>query len=67
MLVLTRKRYEMIRIGDSIAVTVLDILGNSVRLGIEAPAALSVHREEVYRAIQREQGPDVAGPGTKDA
>ncbi len=47
MLVLTRKRTESIQIGDNILVTVLDISGNRVRLGIEAPKAIPVHRSEV--------------------
>jgi carbon storage regulator len=55
MLVLSRVRDESIRIGDDIQVTVVDIRGNKVRLGVTAPKSLSVHREEVYRALKREQ------------
>lgn len=55
MLVLTRKRNESIVIGDSLVVTVVDIHGDKVRLGIDAPDDIPVHRKEVYEAIQREQ------------
>lgn len=54
MLVLTRQRDESIIIGDNIIVTVIDIRGDKVRLGIEAPSEVPVHRQEVYEAIQRE-------------
>ena len=54
MLVLSRQRDETIMIGDDIEVTVVDIRGDKVRLGINAPKAISVHRKEVYDAIRRE-------------
>ncbi len=54
MLVLSRKRDEQIVISDNIVVTVVDIRGDKVRLGIEAPKDISVHRQEVFDAIQRE-------------
>jgi len=54
MLVLSRQRDESIIIGDNIVVTIVDIRGDKVRLGIEAPAEIPVHRREVYEAIQRE-------------
>ena len=54
MLVLSRKRDESIIIGDNVVVTVVDIRGDKVRLGIEAPKEVPVHRREVYDAIQRE-------------
>ena len=54
MLVLSRQRYETIMIGDDIEVTVVDIRGDKVRLGITAPREVSVHRKEVYDAIRRE-------------
>ena len=54
MLVLTRKRNESIVINDVIRVTVVDIRGDKVRLGIEAPRDISVHRQEVYELIQRQ-------------
>lgn len=54
MLVLSRQRDESIIIGDNIVITVVDIRGDKVRLGIEAPKEVPVHRQEVYDAIQRE-------------
>jgi len=54
MLVLSRQRDESIFIGDHIKITVVDIRGDKVRLGIEAPTEIPVHRQEVYEAIQRE-------------
>jgi carbon storage regulator len=54
MLVLSRQRDESIIIGDNVQVTIVDIRGDKVRLGIVAPAEVSVHRKEVYDAIQRE-------------
>ena len=54
MLVLSRHRDESIMIGDDIVVTIVDIRGDKVRLGIEAPSDVPVHRQEVYEAIQRE-------------
>ena len=54
MLVLSRHRDESIIIGDDIVVTIVDIRGDKVRLGIDAPTDISVHRREVYEAIQRE-------------
>lgn len=54
MLVLSRQRDESIIIGDNIVVTLVDIRGDKVRLGIEAPTEIPVHRREVYEAIQRE-------------
>lgn len=54
MLVLSRQRDESIIIGDHIVITIVDIRGDKVRLGIEAPTEIPVHRQEVYEAIQRE-------------
>lgn len=54
MLVLSRQRDETIMIGDNIEVTVVDIRGDKVRLGITAPKEIAVHRKEVYEAIKRE-------------
>ncbi len=54
MLVLSRQRDETIMIGDNIEITIVDIRGDKVRLGITAPATIPVHRKEVYEAIQRE-------------
>ena len=55
MLVLTRKRGERIMIGDQITVLVSEIRGDKVRIGIEAPADVPVHREEVYDEIRRQR------------
>ena len=55
MLILSRRRDESIVIGDDIKITVIDIRGDRVRLGIEAPIAVPVHREEVRDAIERDQ------------
>jgi carbon storage regulator len=54
MLVLSRHKDESIIIGDDIVVTIVDIRGDKCRIGIEAPKNVSVHRQEVYLAIQRE-------------
>ena len=54
MLVLSRQRDETIMIGDDIEVTVVDIRGDKVRIGINAPKEVSVHRKEVYEAIRKE-------------
>lgn len=54
MLVLSRQRDESIIIGDNVQITIVDIRGDKVRLGIVAPTEISVHRKEVYDAIQRE-------------
>lgn len=53
MLVLSRQRDETIMIGDDIEITVVDIRGEKVRLGINAPAYVAVHRKEIYEAIKR--------------
>lgn len=55
MLVLSRKKDEKIVIGDSISIMIVEIRGDKVRLGIEAPREVTVHRQEVYDAIQREK------------
>ncbi len=54
MLVLSRHRDESIMIGDDVVVTIVDIRGDKVRLGIAAPQEIPVHRQEVYEAIKRE-------------
>ena len=56
MLVLSRKQDEKIIIGDEITLMVISIQGDKVRLGIDAPKHVTVHREEVYQAIMREKG-----------
>ena len=53
MLVLTRKKDEVIRIGDDVSIMVIEIRGGKVRLGIDAPRVVPVHRQEVYEEIHR--------------
>lgn len=55
MLILTRRIGETLNIGDEIQVTVLEVRGNQVRLGVAAPKEIPIHREEVYERIKREQ------------
>ena len=73
MLVLSRKRDEVIKIGDDIEITVVDIRGDKVRLGITAPKEVMVHRKEVYEEIKKENQAaaqvkveDVSAFGTPD-
>lgn len=54
MLILTRRNGETLKIGDEISVTVLGVKGNQVRLGVDAPNDVSVHREEIFLRIQAE-------------
>ena len=58
MLILTRKHGEAIVIGDDIVISILGVKGNQVRIGIDAPKDVSVHREEIYQRIQDEQDSD---------
>ncbi|MDT4989092.1 MAG: carbon storage regulator [Micromonosporaceae bacterium] len=53
MLVLTRRPGESVMVGDDVVITVLDVRGDVVRLGIKAPRSVQVHREEVYRELQK--------------
>ena len=55
MLVLSRQKDESIMIGDDVEITIVDVRGDKVRLGITAPREIPVHRMEVYKAIQREK------------
>lgn len=55
MLILTRRNGEVLKIGDDIDVTVLGVKGNQVRIGINAPRDVAVHREEIYQKIKQEQ------------
>lgn len=66
MLVLTRHRDECVMIGDNIKIAVVDIRGDKVRLGIDAPKSVTVHREEIYDAIQAENRAR-ATPAANDA
>ncbi|MCG3169474.1 MAG: Translational regulator CsrA [Pseudomonadales bacterium] len=58
MLILTRRVGETLMIGDNVTITVLGVKGNQVRLGVNAPKDVTVHREEIYQRIQREHGSD---------
>ncbi len=55
MLVLSRQKDESIMIGDEVEITIVDVRGDKVRLGITAPKSIAVHRREIYDAIQREK------------
>jgi carbon storage regulator len=74
MLLLTRKLGENIRIGDDVKITIVEVKGNHVKLGIDAPPSVKVHREEIYERIQEENrkaaqalkdATDGAGPVSK--
>ena len=65
MLVLSRKKNESIHIGDNIVITVVDIRGDKVRIGIDAPTEIAAHRQEVYEAIQRDSLRRGADPAEK--
>lgn len=56
MLILTRRTGESLKVGDNITVTVLSVTGNQVKIGVDAPKSVSVHRQEIYDKIQEEKG-----------
>jgi len=62
MLILTRRVGETLMIGDEVTVTVLGVKGNQVRIGVNAPKEVAVHREEIYERIKREQATAHAAP-----
>jgi carbon storage regulator len=65
MLILTRRVGETVMIGDEVTVTVLGVKGNQVRLGVNAPKEVAVHREEIFQRIQRErEGKAVPAPSS---
>jgi carbon storage regulator len=67
MLILTRRVGETVMIGDDVTITVLGVKGNQVRVGINAPKHVAVHREEIYERIKREQQPEEVAEKPKAA
>jgi len=65
MLILTRRVGETVMIGNEVTVTVLGVKGNQVRIGVNAPKDVAVHREEIYERIKREEDPNSGSPDAK--
>jgi carbon storage regulator len=66
MLILTRRVGETVVIGDEVEVTVLGVKGNQVRLGVNAPRDVSVHRQEIYERIRKEKGAENGASGSAE-
>lgn len=67
MLILTRRVGETVMIGDDVTVTILGVKGNQVRVGINAPKSVAVHREEIYERIKREKQGEADRKKSRDA